>query len=127
MSSASWHARINCGRDTGAGFLVTERHVLTCAHVVAHSETDPVAVSFAHGGEGEVSARVIAHGGWDGRDTDPGDLAVLELDRSVSLKPAEFATPSDAYGNPRAGSSPTASRSGTTRARSPNTGPPPTS
>lgn len=100
MSSASWHARINCGRDTGAGFLVTERHVLTCAHVVAHSDTAPVAVSFAHGGEGEVPARVIAHGGWDGRDTDPGDLAVLELDRPVSLKPAEFATPSDAYGDP---------------------------
>ncbi|MCX4557779.1 serine protease [Streptomyces phaeochromogenes] len=100
MSSASWHARINCGRDTGAGFLVTEQHVLTCAHVVAHSETAPVAVSFAQGGEGEVPARVIAHGGWDGRDTDPGDLAVLELDRPVSLKPAEFATPSDAYGNP---------------------------
>ena len=100
MSSTSWHARINCGRDTGAGFLVTEQHVLTCAHVVAHSDKDPVVVSFAHGGEGEVPARVVAHGGWDGRDTDPGDLAVLELDRPVSLKPAEFATPSDAYGDP---------------------------
>ncbi|MDQ1029513.1 hypothetical protein QF035_007095 [Streptomyces umbrinus] len=100
MSSASWHARINCGRDTGAGFLVTEQHVLTCAHVVAHSDAAPVVVPFAHGGEGEVPARVIAHGGWDGRDTDPGDLAVLELDRPVSLKPAEFATPSDAYGDP---------------------------
>ncbi|MGI5198359.1 trypsin-like peptidase domain-containing protein [Streptomyces sp. CA-288835] len=76
MTSASWHARISCGRDTGAGFLVTERHVLTCAHVVARSRTDTVTVSFAHGTEGQVPARVIAQGGWDGGKTDPGDLAV---------------------------------------------------
>lgn len=100
MSSASWHARISCGRDTGAGFLVTEQHVLTCAHVVARSDTEAVAVSFAHGGYEEVPARVVAHGGWDGRETDPGDLAVLELDRPVPMKPAEFATPTDAYGEP---------------------------
>jgi V8-like Glu-specific endopeptidase len=107
MTSASWHARISCGRETGAGFLVTDRHVLTCAHVVARSRTDEVSVSFgAHlgvsspGGERELRARVVAHGGWDGRDTDPGDVAVLELDQPVPLKPAEFATPSDAYGDP---------------------------
>ncbi|PSM41178.1 serine protease [Streptomyces dioscori] len=100
MSSASWHARISCGRDTGAGFLVTEQHVLTCAHVVARSDTETVAVSFAHGGYEQVPARVVAHGGWDGRESDPGDLAVLELDRPVPMKPAEFATPTDAYGDP---------------------------
>ncbi|MET9563925.1 trypsin-like peptidase domain-containing protein [Streptomyces tauricus] len=100
MNSASWHARISCGRDTGAGFLVTERHVLTCAHVVARRDTDTVAVSFAHAGYEEIPARVVAHGGWDGRESDPGDLAVLELDRPVPLKPAEFATPTDAYGDP---------------------------
>lgn len=100
MTSAAWHARISCGRDTGAGFLVTERHVLTCAHVVARGGTDPVSVSFAHGGGEAVGARVVAHGGWDGRDTDGGDLAVLELDRAVDLKPAEFAAPDEAYGHP---------------------------
>ncbi|MFH8463457.1 trypsin-like peptidase domain-containing protein [Streptomyces sp. NPDC017991] len=100
MSSASWHARISCGRDTGAGFLVTEQHVLTCAHVVARRDTEAVAVSFAHGGYEQVLARVVAHGGWDGRESDPGDLAVLELDRPVPMKPAEFATPADAYGDP---------------------------
>ncbi|MFF3482153.1 trypsin-like peptidase domain-containing protein [Streptomyces sp. NPDC002701] len=100
MTSASWHARISCGRDTGAGFLVTERHVLTCAHVVARNDTETVAVSFAHGGHEDVPARVVAHGGWTGRETDPGDLAVLELDRPVPMRPAEFAAPADAYGDP---------------------------
>ncbi|MEU3788754.1 trypsin-like peptidase domain-containing protein [Streptomyces fructofermentans] len=100
MTSASWQTRISCGRDVGAGFLVTERHVLTCAHVVARGGEEPVGVSFAHGGEQDVPARVVAHGGWDGRETDPGDLAVLELDRPVPWRPAEFAAPSDAYGDP---------------------------
>jgi len=99
MTSASWQARISCGRETGAGFLVTERHVLTCAHVVARSGSDAVSVCFAQGDDA-IPAKVVAHGGWDGRDTDPGDVAVLELDRSVSMKPAEFAAPSDAYGDP---------------------------
>ncbi|MET7696612.1 trypsin-like peptidase domain-containing protein [Streptomyces sp. NPDC005485] len=99
MTNASWHARISCGRETGAGFLVTDRHVLTCAHVVARSRTDAVGISFAQG-ERDIPAQVVAHGGWDGRETDPGDVAVLELDRPVPLKPAEFATPSDAYGDP---------------------------
>ncbi|MER5467333.1 trypsin-like peptidase domain-containing protein [Streptomyces sp. NPDC002685] len=99
MNSASWHARITCGRETGAGFLVTERHVLTCAHVVARSGTEEVSVSFARA-EDALPAKVVAHGGWDGHDTAPGDVAVLELDRSVALEPAEFAAPSDAYGDP---------------------------
>ncbi|MCT9004119.1 serine protease [Streptomyces rhizosphaerihabitans] len=99
MNSASWQARITCGRETGAGFLVTERHVLTCAHVVARSGTAQVGVSFARE-EAALPAKVVAHGGWDGHDTDPGDVAVLELDRSVPLEPAEFAAPSDAYGDP---------------------------
>ncbi|WP_369237140.1 trypsin-like peptidase domain-containing protein [Streptomyces sp. R21] len=103
MTSASWHARISCGRETGAGFLVTDRHILTCAHVVARSRTDDVTVSFGvpfADGKRDLRAQVVAHGGWDGRDTDPGDVAVLELDHPVPLKPAEFATPSDAYGDP---------------------------
>ncbi|MGW0820162.1 VMAP-C domain-containing protein [Streptomyces sp. NPDC002845] len=102
MTSASWQARISCGRDTGAGFLVTERHVVTCAHVVARSHTEKVSVSFAHPRTGQeaIPARVVADGGWDGRDTDPGDLAVLELDHEVPVEPAEFAAPYDAYGDP---------------------------
>ncbi|MFD7705772.1 trypsin-like peptidase domain-containing protein [Streptomyces sp. NPDC059785] len=103
MTSASWHVRIDCGREVGAGFLVTDRHVLTCAHVVAHGDPDTVAVTFAHAFADRperIPARVVRQGGWAGRAVDPGDLAVLELDRAVHVKPAEFAAPSDAYGSP---------------------------
>ncbi|WP_221356232.1 hypothetical protein [Streptomyces beigongshangae] len=75
MTGASRHAGIGCGRGTGAGFLVTEqteRQVLTCAHVVARGSAEAVTVSFAHGGYEEVPARVVAHGGRDGRETGPG-------------------------------------------------------
>lgn len=102
MSSTTWHARVECGRETGAGFLVSERHVLTCAHVVRDSGAAGVAVSFPHRGElGAVPAVVGAHGGWSGHDDHSGDLAVLELDRPVPIPPAGFAVPDDAYLEPR--------------------------
>ncbi|GHC41383.1 VMAP-C domain-containing protein [Streptomyces flavofungini] len=102
MSSTAWHARVECGRETGAGFLVSERHVLTCAHVVRDSAAAGVAVSFPHRRElGAVAAVVGAHGGWSGRDDHSGDLAVLELDRAVPIPPAGFAAPDDAYLEPR--------------------------
>ncbi|MEU6675839.1 trypsin-like peptidase domain-containing protein [Streptomyces sp. NPDC046925] len=102
MSSASWHARIACGGEAGAGFLVSERHVLTCAHVVRDSARAPVAVSFPHREDlGVVTAAVRAHGGWVGHGDDLGDLAVLELDHTVPVRPAEFAGPEDAYAEPR--------------------------
>jgi len=102
MSSASWHARIVCGSEIGSGFLVSERHVLTCAHVVRGSGVKPVTVSFPHRDDlGEVTAAVGAHGGWDGERDDLGDLAVLELEHAVPVRPAEFAAPEDAYAEPR--------------------------
>ncbi|OIK04515.1 trypsin-like peptidase domain-containing protein [Streptomyces monashensis] len=100
-SSAAWHARILCGDEVGAGFLVTGRRVLTCAHVVRRSERAAVSVSFPHARElGEVPASVVAHGGWAGAVTDPGDVAVLELDRDIPLAPAAFAPPDAAYADP---------------------------
>ncbi|MER5253930.1 trypsin-like peptidase domain-containing protein [Streptomyces sp. NPDC002855] len=108
MSSASWHARIACGSEIGAGFLVSERHVLTCAHVVRGSNTHPapsatpVTVSFPHREDlGTVTAAVTVHGGWDGHGDNLGDLAVLELAHTVPVRPAEFAAPEDAYADPR--------------------------
>ncbi|MFR9791353.1 trypsin-like peptidase domain-containing protein [Streptomyces sp. MB22_4] len=101
MNRAAWHARIHCGPEVGAGFLVTARRVLTCAHVVRFSDQKGVSVVFPHAGElGEVSASVVAHGGWAGGLTDPGDVAVLELDREVPLAPARFAPPGAAYTEP---------------------------
>ncbi|MEU6821530.1 trypsin-like peptidase domain-containing protein [Streptomyces atriruber] len=102
MKNASWHVRIDCGGEVGAGFLVSERRVLTCAHVVRDSEGHPVTVTFPHHrGLAPVPATVTGHGGWQGRHDDPGDLAVLELDRPVQIAPAEFAAPEDAYREPR--------------------------
>ncbi|MFE2311782.1 trypsin-like peptidase domain-containing protein [Streptomyces sp. NPDC059441] len=101
MSSTFWHARIVCGGEGGAGFLISDRKVLTCAHVVRHSETSGVRVSFPQDrGLGELAATVVVHGGWAGGVTDPGDLAVLELDRAVRLAPAVFAPPGEAYIEP---------------------------
>ncbi|MBL1104777.1 trypsin-like peptidase domain-containing protein [Streptomyces sp. 5-8] len=101
MRSAAWHARIACGDEVGAGFLVAGRRVLTCAHVVRWSDSAAVTVTFPHARElGELSAAVVAHGGWSGGVTDPGDVAVLELDRDVPLAPAGFAPPDAAYTEP---------------------------
>ncbi|MEU3728329.1 trypsin-like peptidase domain-containing protein [Streptomyces sp. NPDC033538] len=102
MSSATWHARIECGgRIAGAGFLVTPDKVLTCAHVVQDGDRDPLTVTFTERPElPAVPARIIAHGGWGGGATDLGDLAVLELDREVAITPAALAPAEAAHGEP---------------------------
>ncbi|QIS70956.1 trypsin-like peptidase domain-containing protein [Streptomyces sp. DSM 40868] len=103
MRGAAWHARIACGDVVGSGFLVTGRLLLTCAHVVRKRGRYPVTVSFPHARElGEVSATVVVHGGWAGADTDPGDVAVLELavDEDIPLAPARFAPHDTAYTEP---------------------------
>ncbi|MEU0174332.1 trypsin-like peptidase domain-containing protein [Streptomyces massasporeus] len=98
MNSAEWHARIELrGRVAGAGFLVTPSTVLTCAHVVGDGED--LAVTFTERpGTPAVPARVVAHGGWSGGVTDPGDLAVLELDREMPMAPAALAPVDAAHG-----------------------------
>ncbi|MFE0793708.1 serine protease [Streptomyces sp. alain-838] len=94
MSGAAWHARVECGTEVGAGFLVSGRRLLTCAHVVRWSGDAPVTVTFpGHRELGELSAAVTAHGGWRGGAADRGDLAVLELEREVPLTPVSFARP----------------------------------
>ncbi|MFD5802071.1 MULTISPECIES: VMAP-C domain-containing protein [unclassified Streptomyces] len=94
MSGAAWHARVECGPEVGAGFLVSARRLLTCAHVVRCADRAPVTVSFPGRRDlGGLSAAVAVHGGWQGGAADPGDLAVLELDRDVPLTPAAFAPP----------------------------------
>ncbi|MFG2556265.1 trypsin-like peptidase domain-containing protein [Streptomyces sp. NPDC048581] len=103
LRSAEWHARIECGGTvSGAGFLVTRDKVLTCAHVVENSDLAPVTVTFPQRpGDAPVAARVVAHGGWDGRVSELGDLAVLELDREVAITPAPLAPADVAHGDRR--------------------------
>ncbi|MGF0171834.1 trypsin-like peptidase domain-containing protein [Streptomyces sp. Marseille-Q5077] len=101
LKGAEWHARIECGgRVSGAGFLVARDKVLTCAHVVENSDLDPVTVTFPQRPEdAPVAARVVVHGGWDGRACELGDLAVLELDREVPITPAPLAPADVALGD----------------------------
>ncbi|MFI1102001.1 trypsin-like peptidase domain-containing protein [Streptomyces melanogenes] len=99
MASPSWHAYIECGGAVGAGFLFTDRQVLTCAHVVW--QEDRAEVRFPGlPGHGPVAARVVARGGWAGGARDPGDWAVLELAEAVPVRPARFARPDAPYTYP---------------------------
>lgn len=99
MNSAQWHARIECGGQVaGAGFLVTPTTVLTCAHVVQRESAGLTVTFTERPGSPAVPARVVARGGWAGGDTDPGDLAVLELAREVPIAPAALAPVDTAHG-----------------------------
>ncbi|QXE34118.1 serine protease [Streptomyces sp. GMY02] len=100
--SPAWHARIDVdGAVEGSGFLVADRTVLTCAHVMRYR--DRAEVVFPGAPEtGPVPARVVDRGAWAGGDRDRGDLAVLELDRAVDIVPAVFA----ALGAPYASEAP---------------------
>ncbi|MFE5241699.1 MULTISPECIES: VMAP-C domain-containing protein [unclassified Streptomyces] len=90
MGSPAWQARIDLdGSVEGSGFLVSERTVLTCAHVVRDAERADVVFPGAPG-LGPVPARVSMRGSWAGGPHDTGDVAVLELDRRVGLPPAWF-------------------------------------
>ncbi|MFD7219970.1 trypsin-like peptidase domain-containing protein [Streptomyces sp. NPDC059892] len=97
--SPAWHARIDADGAVGSGFLVSGRTVLTCAHVVTG---DRASVVFPGApGLAPVPARVVLRGhAWAGGDRDPGDLAVLELDRPPGLAPAVFAPLDAPYASP---------------------------
>ncbi|MFB7273838.1 trypsin-like peptidase domain-containing protein [Streptomyces sp. NPDC056244] len=103
--SPAWHARIDVdGAVEGSGFLVADRTVLTCAHVMRYRDRAEVVFPGAPGAPdaGPIPARVVDRGAWAGGDRDRGDLAVLELDRPVDIAPAVFA----ALGAPYASSAP---------------------
>ncbi|MGV9315660.1 VMAP-C domain-containing protein [Streptomyces sp. NPDC003691] len=89
MGSQSWQVRV-LANGVGSGFLLTDRHVMTCAHVVAGAER--VEVRFAQYPDlGPLEATVVIGGEWPGADHLRGDVAVLELDRPVRVAPARFA------------------------------------
>ncbi|MFE0045290.1 tetratricopeptide repeat protein [Streptomyces albireticuli] len=77
--------RTRDGAPNGVGVLVTDRHVLTCAHVTVPQGREeppdgPVYVRFQHTAADPVPA-VVAEGGWHPQDSRSrtGDVAVLEL------------------------------------------------
>lgn len=75
-----WRVRVN-GQRRGAGVLLGQRHVLTCAHVVG-DESEAVSVQSAVClPEWRITARVVP-GSWvyQGGDTRRGDVALLVLD-----------------------------------------------
>ncbi|MCY0942018.1 trypsin-like peptidase domain-containing protein [Streptomyces antarcticus] len=98
MGSESWQVRVGAG-SVGSGFLVTDRHVMTCAHVVAGAER--AEVTFAQYPDlGSFTASVIVGGDWHGEVR--GDVAVLELERPVNVTPARFAAVDAPYAHPLA-------------------------
>jgi hypothetical protein len=97
MDSWQWRARIDTDTDPektlGAGFLIDQQRLLTCAHLV--KGLDRVRVTFP-GGPAGLRASVIKLTSWRSPG-DPGDVALLELDSPTSATPARFAQPMGAY------------------------------
>ncbi|MFF4338522.1 trypsin-like peptidase domain-containing protein [Kitasatospora sp. NPDC001540] len=97
MSSQSWQVRIdslapdNGWERAGSGFLVTERHVVTCAHVVAGAKRVEVVLA-QHPDRGPLGASVVRGECWDETVSRYGDVAVLELDEKVPVTPARIAS-----------------------------------
>ncbi|MEU4116468.1 trypsin-like peptidase domain-containing protein [Kitasatospora sp. NPDC028055] len=89
MGSQSWQVQVRAGR-VGSGFLVTDRHVITCAHVVAGEARAEIRLA-QYPDLGGLEASVVVGADWDGRARDQGDLAVLELAEPVRVAPARFA------------------------------------
>jgi hypothetical protein len=75
-----WRVRVS-GDTRGAGVLLDERHVLTCAHVVGGEDERVSVASSVCLPEWSIAARVVP-GSWvfRGGDTRRGDVALLELD-----------------------------------------------
>ncbi len=122
MSAASrmaerppWLVRLACldgGGIAGAGVLIDERHVVTCAHVVAQQldQSADTACTVLAAPEGEVPVelpfadnvvvRRAAVVGWQPIKPDgSGDAAVLRLDEPVTLTPAPLACPPSLSGH----------------------------
>ncbi|MFI7640608.1 trypsin-like peptidase domain-containing protein [Nonomuraea sp. NPDC049400] len=92
MGEPRWQAQIRAGKQLGAGFLLDERHVVTCAHVVPGMEQAVVSFPATAGRHAGLSASVVHRGPW-AKPHDHGDVAVLRLDGPVDIEPAVLARP----------------------------------
>lgn len=113
----TWRVRIDdpAGLPRGAGVLVTERYVLTCAHVVADARealnTQPLVTATEVPAASPVEATVVKGGWFPPDDLGRGDIAVLALAEQplgaapAVLRPAGPAGGREvrAYGYPRGG------------------------
>jgi hypothetical protein len=90
MTEPQWQARVDIPGNPrrGSGFLVTDRHVLTCEHVIrGHVE---VQVTLRDGNPARL-ATVLKDGPWWSPTSGAADVAVLELREPVAIEPARFA------------------------------------
>ena len=88
MTEYHWRARVDRGPEgpvLGAGFLIDETRVLTCAHVV--SGCDEVWVTFPAGAASSGTVRRLTN--WQ-KLNDRGDLALIDLQRPITVRPATF-------------------------------------
>ncbi|MEU9132890.1 trypsin-like peptidase domain-containing protein [Kitasatospora sp. NPDC048540] len=98
MQEVRWLVRIDteaAAPSVGAGMLISEREVLTCAHVV-HGARRATVRLVNRPDHPALSATVVLRGPWPGRPAGGGDVAVLLLDRPVPPEvagPAVFAPP----------------------------------
>ncbi|MFC4031248.1 trypsin-like serine peptidase [Streptomyces polygonati] len=90
-----WRVRVDDGDGTpcGAGVLLDERHVLTCAHVVRYAGASPGGTashvrikSVACTPEWSVTARVAPESWVHRNGTRRGDVALLRLDEPVGCR-----------------------------------------
>ncbi|WP_416901366.1 trypsin-like peptidase domain-containing protein [Micromonospora echinospora] len=87
MTQPQWHARVDVPSGSrGSGFLVSDRHVLTCAHVVKQYIDVQVTLNDT---PTPRPARVLT-GATDQAGPEV-DVAVLELAERVTVQPACFA------------------------------------
>ncbi|MEV4616109.1 trypsin-like peptidase domain-containing protein [Kitasatospora sp. NPDC049258] len=98
MPEVRWLVRIDTAEaapTVGAGILISEREVLTCAHVVQGAERATVRL-VNRPDHPALPATVMLRGPWPSRPAGGGDVAVLLLDRPVPpqvAEPATFAPP----------------------------------
>jgi hypothetical protein len=105
-SADRWQARIltPTGEIRGSGVLISDRHVLTCAHVLADGPQQPreqFLIDFPRSrSQARVPARVPDEGWFPELPNGRQDVAVLELDEPLSddVVPARLSPAHGSYG-----------------------------